>query len=756
MSVLGRRHIRADGLEKVTGQGRYTADLVMPGMLHASFLYADRPHARITKLDTSAASALPGVLAVATHEDVPDRLYGTLLKDRRLFAKDVVRFVGEIVAGVAALTPEIADEALGLIRVEYEDLEPVLDPIAALEPESPLVHPDWESYGGPPPVIRKGNDCGFATIVKGDVEQGFAEADEILEERYVADTSHPVPIEPHAVVAQWQGSKVTIWSTTQVPFAARDGVAECLDVPVSAVRVVVPHLGGGFGGKCDLHFEAHVAALARKSGRPVRLVLDRREEFTTTDMIRHAITTDVKVGVKRDGTITALKARLYLDTGAYSGHGPIASDIATMIAAGPYRVPNILIESSCVYTNKAPSGSTRAPTGPQICWAIEQHMDVAAARIGLDSVAFRLKNVVEEGDEGPTGQRFDPNGMRECVEKAAELIGWDKPRAEGEGIGISCGWWFSLPLPSGAFVTLNTDGTATVVTGAQENGSGAVMGLALIAAEELGLEPEQIFIHYQDTDSGLRDLGSAGSQTTFNVGRALVAAAGEVRDQLLAMAAEELEASPGDLELANGQVRAKDAPSKAVSIKDLACKANDHGRLILGRGSPAPPPHPKNNAAGAGCVGRLIFPAFAAPTFFCHAARVRVDRETGVVRVLEVAAAHDFGRVINPIGAEGQVEGGIAHSLGMAFTEGTIWVDGHQMNPHLLDYKLQTAADLPKVQVAFVEKPAVNAGPYGIKGVGEPPVVPTAGAVANAIAAATGSRVRQLPMTPYRVWEALQ
>jgi CO/xanthine dehydrogenase Mo-binding subunit len=752
--VLGRRFVRADGLEKVTGQGRYTADLVLPGMLHASLLYAGRPHARITSLDTSAARTLPGVLAVATHEDVPDLLYGAIVKDRRLFAKDIVRFEADIVAAVAALTPAIADEACRLIRVEYEDLEPVLDSVDALEPGSPLVHADWASYEVSAGTIRKGNDCGFANIVKGDVERGFAEADEIVEERYVADMSHPVPIEPHAVLAQWEGSKVTIWSSSQVPFAARSGVAESLQVPESSVRVIVPYLGGGFGGKCDFHFEAHVAALARKAGRPVRLVFDRREEFTAIDMARHAITTEVKTGVRRDGTITAMTARLYLDTGAYAAHGPACSDIATMMAAGPYRIPNLLIEASASYTNKTPAGSTRAPTGPQVCWAVEQHLDVLAERVGMDPVAFRLANVAEEGDEGPTGQRFDSIGMRECLEQAAELIGWRDAPPDGEGVGIACGWWFSYPTTSGAYVTLNTDGTATIVTGAQENGSGAVMGLALIAAEELGLEPEQISIHYQDTDSGLWDMGSSGSQTTFNVGRALIAAAGEVREQLLAMAAEELEAAPEDLELVEGHVRAKDAPRKSVAVAELAAKADGEGRLILGRGSPPMPAHPDNFGATA-CLGRTSFPAFAAPTFFCHAARVRVDRDTGVVRVLEVAAAHDFGRVINPIGAEGQVEGGVAHALGMALTEGTLYGDGRQLNPHLLDYKLQTAADTPGVKIAFVEAPAPNGGPYGTKGVGEPPVVPTAGAVANAIARATGARVRRLPMTPYRVWEAV-
>jgi CO/xanthine dehydrogenase Mo-binding subunit len=752
MSTQEKRWVRADGLDKVTGQGRYTADLVLPGMLHAAFLYAGRPHARITSLDVSAARAVPGVFAVLTHEDVPDVLYGGMTQDRRLFARDLVRFEGEIVAAVAALTPELADEALGLIRVEYDDLEPVLDLEAALA-GGPLVHEDWESYTFIDGTVRNGNDCGYADIVKGDVEQGFAEADVVVESRYVADMSHPAPIEPHAVVAQWQGDRVTVWSTSQVPYAARSGVAETLQVPESNVRVIVPHLGGGFGGKCEFHFEAHVAALARAARRPVRLVFDRREEFVAPDMARHAIVTEVKTGVTSDGTIVAREARLLLDTGAYASHGPACSDIATMMAAGPYRIPNLKIGAHALYTNRTPAGSTRAPTGPQVCWAVEQHLDEVAERLGMDPLELRLKNVAVTGDDGPTGQIFDAIGIKECVEKAAETIGWSAPGEDGEAVGIACGWWFSLPIASDASVKLNGDGTATILCGAQENGSGAVMGLALLAAEELGLEPEQISILYQDTDAAVWDMGSSGSQTTFNTGRAVVAAAGEVRERLLQLAADALEAAPEDLELAGGSVRAKEAPDRSIPIADVASAAKDDGELIMAHASPPLQPTPDN--FGGTCAGRTSFEAFAAPAFFCHAVRVRVDRETGVVRVLDVAAAHDFGRVLNPPGAAGQVEGGVVHGIGMAFTEGTVFDGGMQLNPHLLDYKLQTSADAPPISVVFVDAPDPNGGPKGSKGVGEPPVVPTAAAIANAVAAATGVRVRQLPMTPVRLWQAM-
>ena len=425
-----------------------------------------------------------------------------------------------------------------------------------------------------------------------------------------------------------------------------------------------------------------------------------------------------------------------------------------MMAAGPYRIPNLLIEAHTVYTNKTPCGSVRAPTGPEVCWAVEQHTDVLAGRLGLDPVEFRRRTLLADGDEGPTGQAMQAVGAAECLERAAAMVGWGEQLPRGEGMGVSCGWWFSMPSPSGAYVKLNADGTAAVVTGAQENGSGAVMGLALLVADQLGIDPAEVSFVAQDTDAGPWDAGSAGSQTTFNNGRAVMAAAAQIRDRLLRLAAAELEASVTDLELADGTARVRGDPSAARSVAHLAQAAQDDGELLIAQGAPPPPPMPDN--FGGSCAGRVVFPAFAAPTFFCHAARVHVDTDTGVVRVRGVAAAHDFGRVLNPVGAEGQVEGGVANGIGLALSEGTTFDGWRQSNPDLLDYKLVTAADAPPVQLAFVDAPAADGGPFGSKGVGEPPIVPTAGAVANAIAAATDTRVRQLPMTPPRVWTALQ
>ena len=741
--------LRPDGKEKVTGSGRYTADLSLTGQLHAKFRYADHTFARILSIDTNRARALPGVLAVLTHEDVPDVLYGDLAQDRRLFAREAVRFEGDIVAAVAALTPEIAAEAAAAIEIEYEPLTPVSDIEAALATDAPLIHEDWKSYEADAELGRNGNLLGFSTIVKGDADAAVETADVVVRGRYVTDASQGAPIEPRALLAQWEGDRVTVWSSTQVPYAARAGVAHVLQIPQSHVRIVVPLLGGGFGSKCDFHYEGHVAALARAAGRPVKLVFSREEEFIAPDHRREGMVIELETGARRDGTLVARRGRLVLDGGAYCGEGGFFAQIAAMHACGPYVIENVNVESSLVYTNNQPSGSIRAPTAPQVCWAVEQHMDELAEALGLDPVELRRRTLIQEGDEGPTRQVFGPIAIKETLERALELIEPDGDLPEDEAIGVSCGWWPSFGNPSGAYVKLNGDGSGAIVTGAQENGSGAVMALPLLVAEVLGMKPSDFSILYQDTDAAPFDSGSSGSQTTMNNGRAVVEAAGEVRDKLLDLAAEKLEVAREDLELADGQVRVVGSPSKAVEISELA----GSGAQLLGKGSGPVPEEPPCHVEG--CLGRLGLESFLEPQVFTHAARIKVDRQTGVVRVLQVAAAHDSGVIINRVGATGQVYGGVVMGIGQALLETSqLDADGRQRNPHLLDYKLVTASDAPRIDVAWIETPAVNGGPKGTKGVGEPPTVPTPGAIANAIARVVGARVRELPMTPERVWAA--
>ena len=745
--------IRPDGREKVTGAGRYTADLASAGMAHAAFRYADHPHAKIRGIDTAKARALPGVVAVITQEDLPAVRFGGLVQDRTLFAKDVVRFEGEIVAGVAALTEAAAAEAARLIEVDYEPLPALTDFVTAMEPDAPLVHPDWASYERDEQMVAKGNTISYSTIVKGDADAAMAEADVVVKSRYESDASQGVPIEPRAVLAEWRGDEVTIWSSTQVPYAARSGVAQTLEIPEANVRVVVPLLGGGFGAKCDLHFEAQVAALARAARRPVRLVFSREEEFRAIAQRREGIVMEFETGAMRDGRLVARKARLVLDKGAYCGEGGFLGQMAAMHACGPYVIDTVFVESFLNYSNQQPSGSVRAPTAPQVCWALEQHMDEVANELGIDPVELRRRTLIEEGAEGPTRQVFDEVGVKRTLERAVEMIGDGRDLPEDEAIGVAVGWWPSMPAASGAYIHLNGDGSGTIVTGAQENGTGSVMAFPLYAAEVLGMDASQFSITYQDTDAAPWDQGSSGSQTTFNGGRAVIEAAKDVREQLLEAAERELEVSREDLELADGAVRVKGSPTTAVTIADIV----GSGRQYIGRGAGEMPvlPEAKTARLAPACVGRLGYESFLAPQTITHAVHVKVDRETGVVRVLRVAAVHDSGMILNRIGADGQVYGGVVMGIGQALSEGSIHdEDGRQRNPHLLDYKLVTSADAPRIDVSWVEIDTPNAGPKGAKGVGEPPCVPTAAAVANAIAGVLGRHPDRLPMTPERVWAA--
>ncbi len=740
--------IRPDGKEKVTGVGRYTADMNLTGQLHAKFKYAEHTHARITRIDTSKAKALPGVFVVLTHADVPEVRYGGMVQDRLMFAKDVVRFEADVVAAVAATTPEIAAQGCALIEVDGVPQPANSDIEAAIADNATLIHESWSEYGGDETMGRDKNTLGHSTIIRGDAASAMATADAVVKGRYVADCSQGVPIEPRAIIAQWQGDKVTVWSSTQVPFAARSGVATVLEIPESHVRIIVPLLGGGFGSKCDFHFEGHIAALARAARRPVKLVFSRHEEFIAPDHRREGMVIDLETGVKKDGTIVARRARLVIDGGAYCGEGGFFAQMAAMHAIGPYKIQNVDIDSHLVYTNNQPSSSIRAPTAPQACWAVESHMDEVAAAIGMDAVELRRRTLIEEGQPGATGQVYEAIGIRETLEKASEMIGWGQDLPDDEAIGIACGWWPSFGVPSGAYVKLNGDGSGVIITGAMESGTGAVMGLPILAAEVLGMQPEDFSILYQDTDAGPWDMGSSGSQTTFNNGRAVICAATEVREQLLDMAEKELEAARADLEVADGMIRVKGSPDKSVTIVDLA----GSGTPLLGKGSGDVPEAAPSDIASH-CIGDLGLSSFLAPQLITHAAHVKVDRETGVVRVLRFAAAHDSGKIVNKIGADGQVYGGVMMGLGQALTEGTqIDADGRQRNPHLLDYKLMTVSDGPQIDIHWVEVDTPNAGPKGSKGVGEPPSVPTSGAVANAIARVIGKHVNNLPMTPERVW----
>ncbi len=751
--AAAQRFVRADGPEKVTGSGRYAADLELPGMLHAAFRYADMAPARLAGIDTSKAAAMPGVLAVMTAADVPDLRYSPGIADRKLFATDMVRFEGEILAAVAATTPAIAAAAAAAIEVSYESLPAVTDIETALDPAAPLVHPEWADYQVDEGIVREGNLACFSSIERGDAEAAMHEAHTVVTSRYVADGCHAVPIEPRAVAAQWEGNKVTIWSSTQVPFDARAGVCETLQMPTNRVRIIVPHLGGGFGGKCGFHYEAHVAALARAARRPVKLVFSRAEEFLAPDRRREGMVFELTSALDADGRLQARTGTVLIDCGAYVADAAFFPQLAAMHAVGPYQVPNIKIDASLIYTNHQPSGSVRAPTAPQACWAVESHTDELAAAAGLDPVEFRRLNAVDSRTVGPTGQTYEEIGLQECIDAATNAVSYGDELAEDEAIGVAIGWWPTFVSPAGAFLKMDEDGSVQILTGAQECGTGAVMTLRQLAADELGIDPERIEMIYQDTAAAPFGPGATGSQTLVNNGRAVIAGAKQIADQLRELAADQLEAAADDIVLIDGIAHVAGSPTAAVAIDDLAATAAG-GELLLGHGSDPFPEPPE--AVGTTCVGDQGLTAWVGPQFSCHAVRIRLDRDTGVVRVLDVGAAHDSGTIINPAGALGQVHGAVMMGIGQALTEGTVYDEhGHQRNADLLEYKLQTIADVPHIHTSFIEPPTNNAGPRGAKGLAEAPNVATAAAISNGLAKLIGTPVRMLPMTAERVWDTI-
>ena len=744
--------MRADGPDKVTGSGRYTADLNLTGQLVAKFLYAGVSRGRIVTLNVDAARAMPGVFAVLTDVDVPDVRYSYGLADRTLFARDEVRFEGEVVAAVAAIDDETAQRAIDAIEYVVEELAPVVDLEAAIADGAPLVHLDVDTYEVTGDTPHSGNVATHSTIEMGDAETALAEADHIVTGRYITDASHATPIEPRAIVAQWEGERVTIWTSTQVPFDARNGVCETLELPASKVRIIGPHVGGGFGGKCGAHFEPHIAALARTAKRPVKLVFSRWEEFVAPDRRREGMLIEITTGVKSDGTVVARTGTLLIDNGAYMADSSFFPQAAAMHLIGPYAIPNVHMDAKLIYTNHQPSGSVRAPTAPQGCWAVESHTDEVAAAIGMDPVEFRRKNIVTSGGVGPAGQSYDEIGLDQCLDLATTSAGWGSDLGENEGLGVSLGWWPSFAASAGAYAKMHGDGSVQVITGAAECGTGSVMTLRMLAAGELGVDESEIELIYQDTAAAPAGPGASGSQTLFNHGRAVEKAAQQVAAQLKELAAAQLEASVDDIVLADGIASVAGTPTASVPIVELAA-ASETGE-ILGNGTAEVREWPA--ISGSTCVGEQGFSSWLAPQFSCHVARVRVDPDTGVTRVLEVHAAHDSGTIINPVAALGQVEGGIMMGVGQALTEGTQYgEDGRQRNAGLLEYKLQTIADAPTITTQFVEIYTENAGPKGAKGLAEAPNVATCGAVNNAISAATGVRVHQLPMTAERVWTAI-
>jgi CO/xanthine dehydrogenase Mo-binding subunit len=748
LRVVGRPLPRFDAPGKVTGTAVYAADFALPGMLHGKIARSGEAHARLVRVDTRRAMAVPGVRAVITAADAPDTRYGGAVKDETVFARDVVRYLGQPVAAVVATTPEAAEAGAAAIEMEYELRQPVYDLGAALAPGAPLVHEAWESYTAIPILARDGNVCNRARIAVGDLERGWAEADRVFEQRFTTAMVHQGYTEPRAAVAAWDSSgQVTVWSNTQLPFEVQNTLAEILAISPSRIRVIVPGVGGGFGGKLRVGVEHVAALLARKCGRPVKVMTTSEEELVAA-YPRQGALVELKTGVTREGRITARQGRIYFDTGAFAGSGPGVASVATLVLAGPYRVPNLLVEGYAVYSNKTNCGSYRAPSGPQANFAVESQMDVIADGLGIDPLELRLRNIVREGDEGPTGQVLTAVSLEECLLRAAEAIGWrDRRPAPGRGKGLACGWWTTTGGSSGVYVKINPDGTVALNTGAAEIGTAALTGAAQVLAEELGLDLADVSLVSADTSATPFDFGAQGSRTAFAVGNACRAAAAELRRKIFAQAAAQLGVAPDALELRDKQVVNGGA---RVPLAELARQSQAAGGGLIAHGTFIAPPTPYD----AKRVSGHVYPAFHSPSFHAHAVDLSVDGETGEVTIHRYVVAQDVGFALNPTYIEGQIEGGVTQGLGQALSEEIVYRDGRVLNPNLTDYKMPTALDVPRITSILVQQPSA-VGPYGAKGVGEPPNIEPPAAVANAIASATGLRMTSLPMTAEKIVRAL-
>jgi putative selenate reductase molybdopterin-binding subunit len=751
--AIGQSFPRSDSLVHVRGVSVFGADVVRPNMAYGAILRSAYAHARIKRIDTLRAERLDGVLAVVAGHDIPQGYFGVDIKDRRIFATDKVRYRGDAVAAVAAINEEIALRALGLIEVEYEPLQAVLDVLEAMAPGAPVIHEALQDYETGFRTEKNGNVCTLAQVKSGDLEKGFAESDVLLEDTFVTQIQHQASIETHAAVAETDAyGRVTIWSTTQKPFAMRRYLSQALKIPMSAIRVIATKVGGGFGGKLELIVEPYAVVLARKCGRPVQIIYSREEEFLSTTP-RHATRFWVKSGIKKDGTLLARHVKLIFDTGAYSGNGPTAVTLACQLVGGLYRIPSLLIEGYCVYTNKMNCGSMRGPAAPQTTFAMESHTDNLAKAVEMDPLDFRLKNLLERGEKTGVGQTLVDVDFKKVVRETAEAIGWKKTRTEKNlGKGMACVYWLSGGWSTSATVKINEDGTVTLVTGAVDMGTGYLYtSVPQIVAEELGIRPQQVHLVQGDTDQATYDHGIGGSRGAHTIGKVAQMAASRAREELLREAAKKLRVEAPALATQDGWVYVRENPRERVSFADLSYDRHlKEGGPVIGTAYLLP----EMDEIDPTRVKGLSFTAFKGVTIGCHAALVEVCPETGQVEIQRYVAGHDVGRAINPRAVEGQIEGGVSMGLGFALMEELrMGKKGEVENPGFHDYRLPTSLDVPDTEPLIFEVPA-ECGPHGAKGLGEPTMAPPAAVIGNAIYDALGVRLHHTPMRPEDVyWE---
>lgn len=746
-----------DAAERVTGRVPYTIDLQVPGMLHARLLRSSMAHARIRSIDVSRARAVKGVEAVLVGADLAHRTdiqpwYGPVFRDQPILAIDKVRHVGEPVAAVAAVDLDAAQEAIDLIEVDYEELPAVLSLDDALADGAPLVHE------GPPRTgptfadliidTKAGtNICNHFRLRKGDVEVGFGQAEEIFDHEFTSPPVQHVPMETHACVADVRNGRVTVWVGAQIPFVVRSQLAEIFRIPQTRVRVIVPTLGGGYGAKCYPKIEPVTAVLSEAAGRPVRLHLSREEEFVT--ITKHGVRIRMRTGVKRDGSITARQSTCHFNTGAYADIGPRLIKNGGYGTGGPHHIPNVSVDSYAVYTNIAPAGAFRGYGISQAAWAYDTQMDMIAEKLGLDPLELRMRNLLEDGQRVMTGEQMHDAHFKELLGRAATWIGWDggQPVRHGSKVrakGLSCIIKGSVtPSTSTAWAKLNDDSSLDVLTSSVEMGQGMQATMAILAAERLGVPVDSINVTTPDTDVTPYDQQTSSSRTTHSMGSAVVGAVDEIREQLLALAADDLEISRDDLELGNGAVRVKGTPDRSVDYGDLVRRSRS-GNLL--GSSTFRTEGGLDPETGQG-IGSVHWHQAAG------AAEVEVDLETGKVDILRYHAGVYAGRIINPVQAELQTEGNVAFGVGQALFEEMVFDNGQLQNGNLGDYMIASIEDMPQdLNADVVEHLEAN----DIHGIGETSLPPVMPAVGNAVYHATGVRIHDLPITPEKVLRGLR
>jgi CO/xanthine dehydrogenase Mo-binding subunit len=762
--AVGTSTRRQDSPDKLTGRARYAGDLPFSGLLHARLVLSPYAHARIVNIDTAAALAIPGVVAVFTGETLGMAHASSTSRSQAPLAQKEVYWCGHPVAVVVGETEAAAEDGVAAVDVDYESLPVVIDPVIALRPDAPIARARSEQEvseiagGGAHAAVSAGDEPEEAEtealsqnvsdkvhMKLGDIEAGLREADVVVERTYRTHSVHQSYIEPQSitVVCSPSGHQLTVWPSTQGLFGVRSDIAKALNIPERQIRVESLPIGGAFGGKFGLH-EPLAAAVAYKLRKPVRLVYTRQEDLLAGNPAPQSVIT-LKLGAKKDGTLVAMQAKAIFDTGAYPG---ASAGLGGVILTSTYRCPNVDIHAYEVLTNKVSVGAYRAPNAPQATFALESTVNDLCQALEMDPLAFRSRNAFKEGDPTIDPRRNWPRiGLLECIEKLQEQPLWAQRLTQKEvpaeldgwkvGIGVAVGGWPGGTEPAAAACRLETDGTLTVVVGTVDL-TGSDTSLALIAAEGLGLPVNAINVAHDSTDTMPYAGGTGGSKTTYTVGPAVLAAARDARNQILTMASEMLEASIDDLDIENGNVVVKGVPGKSIPLTRIAGESMRFG----GRYEPV--------------YGRGRSANFqSSPMYAAHLAKVAVDPETGEVRVLDYIAVQDVGHAINPVAVEGQIQGGVTQGLGWAMFEGFEYDEnGQLLTSTLMDYALPHSQDVPNIKTIMIEIPSAT-GPFGAKGVGEPPVVPVAAAVANAIHDAIGARVTEIPITPERLFKTL-